>query len=99
MEYRTYSKLKSTYADGLLAVISDDGKIHSTFNQTITTTGRISSTEPNLQNIPVKIELGRELRKVFIPQKDCVYVDADYSQIELRVMAAMSGDEVLINAI
>lgn len=69
MEYRTYSKLKSTYADGLLAVISDDGKIHSTFNQTITTTGRISSTEPNLQNIPVKIELGRELRKVFIPQK------------------------------
>ena len=98
LEYRTYSKLKSTYADGLLAVISDDGKIHSTFNQTITTTGRISSTEPNLQNIPVKIELGRELRKVFIPQKDCVYVDADYSQIELRVMAAMSGDEVLINA-
>lgn len=98
LEYRTYSKLKSTYADGLLAVISDDNKIHSTFNQTITTTGRISSTEPNLQNIPVKIELGRELRKVFIPQKDCVYVDADYSQIELRVMAAMSGDEVLIKA-
>ena len=98
LEYRQLSKLKSTYADGLLAVISDDGKIHSTFNQTITTTGRISSTEPNLQNIPVKIELGRELRKVFIPQKDCVYVDADYSQIELRVMAAMSGDEVLINA-
>lgn len=98
LEYRTYSKLKSTYADGLLAVISDDGKIHSTFNQTITTTGRISSTEPNLQNIPVKIELGREVRKVFVPEKDCVYVDADYSQIELRVMAAMSGDEVLINA-
>lgn len=98
LEYRTYSKLKSTYADGLLAVISDDGKIHSTFNQTITTTGRISSTEPNLQNIPVKLELGRELRKVFIPQKDCIYVDADYSQIELRVMAEMSGDDVLINA-
>ena len=98
LEYRQLTKLKSTYADGLFQVIAKDGRIHSTFNQTITTTGRISSTEPNLQNIPVKIELGRELRKVFIPQKDCVYVDADYSQIELRVMAAMSGDEVLINA-
>ncbi len=98
LEYRSYSKLKSTYADGLLAVVHDDSRIYSTFNQTITTTGRISSTEPNLQNIPIKLELGRKLRKVFIPKEDCVYIDADYSQIELRVLAAMSGDETLINA-
>lgn len=98
LEYRSYSKLKSTYADGLLAVVHEDNRIYSTFNQTITTTGRISSTEPNLQNIPIKLELGRKLRKVFIPKKDCIYIDADYSQIELRVLAAMSGDETLINA-
>lgn len=98
LEYRSYSKLKSTYADGLLAVAHEDNRIYSTFNQTITTTGRISSTEPNLQNIPIKLELGRKLRKIFIPKKDCVYIDADYSQIELRVLAAMSKDETLINA-
>ncbi len=98
LEYRSYTKLKSTYADGLLAVLQDDNRIYSTFNQTITTTGRISSTEPNLQNIPVRIELGRQLRKVFVPKKDCVYIDADYSQIELRVLAHLAGDENLINA-
>lgn len=98
LEYRSYSKLKSTYADGLLSVLHDDDRIYSTFNQTITTTGRISSTEPNLQNIPVRIELGRQLRKVFIPKKDFVYIDADYSQIELRVLAHLAGDENLINA-
>ncbi|MDO4302040.1 MAG: DNA polymerase I [Clostridia bacterium] len=98
LEYRSYSKLKSTYADGLLALLQEDDRIYSTFNQTITTTGRISSTEPNLQNIPVRIELGRQLRKVFIPKKDCVYIDADYSQIELRVLAHLAGDENLINA-
>lgn len=98
LEYRTYSKLKSTYADGLLSLVAKDERIYSTFNQTITTTGRISSTEPNLQNIPVRLELGRELRKVFIPKEGCVYLDADYSQIELRVMASMSGDDLLIKA-
>lgn len=98
LEYRTYAKLKSTYADGLLSLVSDDDRIYSTFNQTVTTTGRISSTEPNLQNIPVRLELGRELRKVFIPEEGFVYLDADYSQIELRVMAAMAKDQVLINA-
>ena len=98
LEYRSYTKLKSTYADGLLAVLHDDDRIYSTFNQTITTTGRISSTEPNLQNIPVRIELGRQLRKVFIPDKESVYIDADYSQIELRVLAHLAGDENLIKA-
>ena len=98
LEYRSFTKLKSTYADGLLGVLQADDRIYSTFNQTITTTGRISSTEPNLQNIPVRIELGRQLRKVFVPKKDCVYIDADYSQIELRVLAHLSGDEILINA-
>lgn len=98
LEYRSYSKLKSTYAEGLLAVLKEDNRIYSTFNQTITTTGRISSTEPNLQNIPVRIELGRRLRKVFIPRKDYIFTDADYSQIELRVLAHLSGDEILINA-
>ncbi|MBQ9065754.1 MAG: DNA polymerase I [Blautia sp.] len=98
LEYRQLTKLKSTYADGLTAVIADDGRIHSTFNQTITATGRISSTEPNLQNIPVRMELGREIRKVFIPEKGYVFLDADYSQIELRVLAHMSGDENLIAA-
>lgn len=98
LDYRQYSKLKSTYADGLAACIREDGRIHGTFNQTITATGRISSTDPNLQNIPVRMELGREIRKVFVPQEGCVFVDADYSQIELRVLAHMSGDERLIEA-
>ncbi|MGN0315162.1 MAG: DNA polymerase I [Fusicatenibacter sp.] len=98
LEYRQMTKLKSTYADGLLSVISPDGRIHSTFHQTITATGRISSTEPNLQNIPVRMELGRLIRKVFVPKPGCVFLDADYSQIELRVLAHMSGDEKLIAA-
>ena len=98
MDYRMLTKLKSTYADGLGNVIAEDGRIHSTFNQTITATGRISSTEPNLQNIPVRTELGRLLRKVFVPEDGFVFLDADYSQIELRVLAHMSGDEKLIEA-
>ncbi len=98
LEYRQLTKLKSTYADGLAVYIGEDGRIHSTFNQTITATGRISSTEPNLQNIPIRMELGRLIRKVFIPKEGCVFVDADYSQIELRVLAHMSGDETLIQA-
>lgn len=98
LEYRMLSKLKSTYADGLVPFIGSDGRIHTHFNQTITATGRISSTEPNLQNIPVRTELGRELRKVFYPKAGCVFIDADYSQIELRLMAHMSGDEGLIGA-
>lgn len=98
LEYRQLTKLKSTYADGLSAVIEADGRIHSTFNQTITATGRISSTEPNLQNIPVRMELGRLIRKVFVPEDGYVFLDADYSQIELRVLAHMSGDEKLIEA-
>lgn len=98
LEYRQLAKLKSTYADGLAAFISDDGRIHGKFNQTITATGRISSTEPNLQNIPVRMELGRLIRKVFIPEDDYVFVDADYSQIELRVLAHCSEDEMLIEA-
>ena len=98
LEYRQLAKLKSTYADGLSAFIDPDGRIHSTFNQTITATGRISSTEPNLQNIPVRMELGRLIRKVFLPADGCVFIDADYSQIELRVLAHMSGDEKLIAA-
>ncbi len=98
LDYRQVSKLKSTYADGLSAFISEDGRIHGTFNQTITATGRISSTEPNLQNIPMRTDLGRSIRKVFIPKDGYVFVDADYSQIELRVLAHMSGDERLIAA-
>lgn len=98
LEYRQLTKLKSTYADGLAGYIGKDNRIHSNFNQTITATGRISSTEPNLQNIPVKTELGRELRKVFVPEDGYIFVDADYSQIELRVLAHMSGDERLIEA-
>ena len=98
LEYRQLTKLKSTYADGLLTCIAGDGRIHSTFNQTITATGRISSTEPNLQNIPIRTELGRLLRKVFVPQDGFVFMDADYSQIELRVLAHFSGDKALINA-
>lgn len=98
LEYRTLAKLKSTYADGLATCIKEDGKIHTTFNQTITATGRISSTEPNLQNIPMRMELGRMIRKVFVPGEGNVFIDADYSQIELRLLAHMSGDERLIEA-
>ena len=98
LEYRGLTKLKSTYADGLAAYIEGENRIHSTFNQTITATGRISSTEPNLQNIPIRMELGRQIRKVFIPKDGYCFMDADYSQIELRVLASMSGDERLIEA-
>ena len=98
LEFRTLTKLKSTYADGLAAYIEDDQRIHSKFNQTITATGRLSSTEPNLQNIPIKTQLGREIRKVFIPKDGYVFVDADYSQIELRVLAHMSDDQTMIQA-
>ena len=98
LDYRQLSKLKSTYADGLVVFIEDDKRIHGKFNQTITATGRISSTEPNLQNIPIRMELGRQLRKVFVPKEGYIFLDADYSQIELRVLAHMSGDEELINA-
>lgn len=98
LEYRQLAKLKSTYADGLAGFIRADGRIHGKFNQTITATGRISSTEPNLQNIPVRMELGRLIRKVFVPKEGCVFVDADYSQIELRILAHCSGDEQLIQA-
>lgn len=98
LEYRQLAKLKSTYADGLANYIGEDNKIHSKFHQTITATGRISSTDPNLQNIPIRMELGRAIRKVFTPEEGFVFVDADYSQIELRVLAHMSGDESLIEA-
>ncbi len=98
LEYRGLVKLKSTYADGLAAYIGADRRIHTNFNQTITATGRISSTEPNLQNIPTRTELGKKLRKVFVPREGFVFLDADYSQIELRVLAHMSGDEQLIEA-
>ena len=98
LEYRGLTKLKSTYADGLAAYIGEDKRIHTNFNQTITATGRISSTEPNLQNIPMRMELGRQIRKVFVPKEGCEFMDADYSQIELRVLASMSGDEQLIEA-
>ena len=98
LEYRQLAKLKSTYADGLAAFIEEDGRIHTTFNQTITATGRLSSTEPNLQNIPVRMELGRMIRKVFVPEDGFVFVDADYSQIELRILAHMSKDQTLIEA-
>ncbi|TAH64360.1 MAG: DNA polymerase I [Anaerolineaceae bacterium] len=98
LEYRQLTKLKSTYADGLAVYIKEDERIHGKFHQTIAATGRISSTDPNLQNIPIRMELGRKIRKVFIPKDDFVFLDADYSQIELRVLAHMSGDERLINA-
>ena len=98
LEYRQLTKLKSTYADGLAVYIGEDNRIHGKFNQTITATGRISSTEPNLQNIPVRMPLGREIRKVFIPKESCVFIDADYSQIELRILAHMSDDKNLIDA-
>lgn len=98
LEYRGLAKLKSTYADGLASCIKEDGRIHTSFNQTITATGRISSTEPNLQNIPMRMELGRQIRKVFVPKEGYEFTDADYSQIELRVLAHMSRDEKLIDA-
>lgn len=98
LEYRQMTKLKSTYADGLANYISGDGRIHGKFHQTITATGRISSTEPNLQNIPIRMELGRRIRKVFVPDEGFVFLDADYSQIELRVLAHLSNDEMLIQA-
>ncbi|MCC8029461.1 MAG: DNA polymerase I [Lachnospiraceae bacterium] len=98
LEYRQLTKLKSTYAEGLGACIASDGRIHTTFNQTITATGRLSSTEPNLQNIPIRMEMGRLIRKVFIPADGFVFIDADYSQIELRVLAHMSADQNLIEA-
>ncbi len=98
LEYRTYTKLKSTYGDGLVKEIAADGRIHSTFNQTETRTGRISSTEPNLQNIPVRTELGREMRKFFIADDGKVLVDADYSQIELRVLSDIADDKAMIDA-
>ena len=98
-EYRQIVKLNSTYVEGLLKIINPKtGRIHSSFNQTITTTGRISSTEPNMQNIPVKTEMGRDIRKVFVADDNCKLVDADYSQVELRVLAHMSGDENMIDA-
>jgi DNA polymerase I len=98
LEYRQLAKLNSTYADGLLQYIGEDGRIHGKFNQTITATGRISSTEPNLQNIPIRMELGSRIRQVFIPKPGFVFLDSDYSQIELRILAHMSDDENLIAA-
>ena len=98
LQYRTLSKLNSTYAEGLLSFISEDGRIHGSFNQMVTATGRLSSTEPNLQNIPIRTELGRRFRRVFIPKPGCVFLDADYSQVELRILASLSGDEQLIAA-
>ncbi len=98
LEYRTLTKLNSTYVVGMLPYIGEDGRIHGKFNQTVTATGRISSTDPNLQNIPTRTELGREIRKVFIPEEGYTFIDADYSQIELRVLAHFSDDETLINA-
>ncbi|SEF46025.1 DNA polymerase I [Eubacterium ruminantium] len=98
LEYRTLSKLLSTYVEGLLGYIAEDSRIHSHFNQTVTATGRISSTEPNLQNIPMRSGIGREMRKCFIPKDGFIFVDADYSQIELRCMAHLSEDEKLIEA-
>lgn len=98
LDYRMLTKLKSTYADGLIKVISPDGRIHTNFKMTVTATGRLSSTEPNLQNIPVRKELGSEIRKMFVAAPGCVLVDADYSQIELRLLAHISGDETMKNA-
>ncbi len=98
LEYRMLTKLKSTYADGLLKVISEDSRIHSVFNQTVTQTGRISSTEPNLQNIPVRHEMGANIRKMFVAKEGCTLVDADYSQIELRVLAHIADDKEMLEA-
>lgn len=98
LEYRQLAKLESTYVEGLKKTQESDGRIHSTFMQTVTATGRISSTEPNLQNIPIRMELGRQIRKVFYPSEGCEFIDADYSQIELRVLAHLSQDDNLIAA-
>ena len=98
LEYRQLTKLKSTYADGLAAFIQDDGKIHGIFHQKVTATGRLSSSDPNLQNIPIRLPLGREIRKVFVPEEGYLFVSADYSQIELRVLAHMADDQNLIEA-
>ena len=98
MDYRMLTKLKSTYADGLMKVVGIDGRIRTTFQNMVTATGRLSSTEPNLQNIPVRTDLGAEIRKMFIPKPGCVLVDADYSQIELRVLAHIAGDEAMTAA-
>lgn len=98
LEYRGLTKLKSTYADGLENQIAEDGRIHTTFQQTVTSTGRLSSTDPNLQNIPIRMELGRLIRKVFVPKDGFVFMDSDYSQIELRILAHMSEDKQLIDA-
>ncbi len=99
LEFRQYGKLKSTYADGLAAAADENGRVHTSFRQALTATGRLSSTEPNLQNIPIKTELGREFRKFFVAKnEDYVLIDADYSQIELRLLAAISGDEGMIEA-
>lgn len=98
LDYRSVYKLKNTYTDPLADYIDDNGRIHSTFNQTVTATGRLSSADPNLQNIPIRTERGRELRKVFIPKEGYTFIDADYSQIELRILASLSGDEKLIGA-
>src|SRR5699024_9211300 len=98
LEYRQLTKLKSTYADGLAAFIGEDGKIHSIFHQKVTATGRLSSSDPNLQNIPIRMPLGRAIRKVFVPEPGYLFVSADYSQIELRVLAHMADDKNLIDA-
>lgn len=98
LNYRTLTKLNSTYAEGLLNFIQADGRIHGEFNQMVTATGRISSTNPNLQNIPVRTELGRRFRTVFVPKPGCIFIDADYSQVELRILASLSGDAKLIAA-
>ena len=98
MDYRVLTKLKSTYADGLIKALRDDGRVHTTFQNMVTATGRLSSTDPNLQNIPVRTDLGAEIRKMFVPKPGCVLVDADYSQIELRVLAHIAGDEAMQQA-
>ena len=98
LDYRTFTKFNATYIDGLLRNIDETGRVHSYFDQTGTATGRISSSEPNLQNIPVRTDLGREIRRAFVARKGCLLVDADYSQIELRVLAHMSGDEAMTDA-
>jgi len=98
LKYRHYAKLNSTYVEGLLKVVGDDGKVHTSFNQTETRTGRLSSTEPNMQNIPVRTKLGSEMRKFFVADEGKIFLDADYSQIELRVMAHLSGDPNMIEA-